>query len=769
MVALLYIVTAAILLALAHRHVTPLTRGAALALLLLPLCFTVRAVLTDRIYAPVEMAYIAQPLRDLRSQLGVSEPHNPTLSDVAFQMLPWREATRRSLAKGEWPLLNRFQLCGDVLAGSAQPAVYSPFTLIACLLPAPLSFTYTGVITLFLAGLGAFLFARELGCSSEASMVAATGWMFSGPLASQLLWPQGFAWMLLPLILAATHRIVRAPDGHSVALLTTALSLEVLAGHPESLLHVTAIGALYGVCELLRTGFPRRAIVAALISGALAVGLTAIYLLPFLDAVSQTFDYAMRTQVYAHIPLPVPAGYVRDVLLGNSFPWLLTPATRLPVDMATGSIIVALAFYSLIFVRARRTWFFAGLFVVALLVGAKVWPLAHLMHRIPLFSQTLNERIATAAALSLSMLAAFAVDRLEPKRLAASCVAVLAIDSVVALAIPTPQAGLPRLYADLIPLLIAAILLVMPLPSRAVIVSLFTLLVIQRIVADGSNVPVNDPRIAYPRLALFRPLDGIREPFRIGGTGSALLPNMATMYGLEDVRGHTPITFRPMFETFPLWSTTGAGQFHSIPDLTKPILSMMNLRFAVIGISEPLPAGWREVSRQLESRLLENEHVLPRAFIPRNVRLGTDPQSEVNEMAGQADFAERAWLRVDEPPHDRFNGSGAVSVARQNNGLHIDVVKEGDGFLVISESGWRGWRAYVDGQRVTAHRANHAFLAVFVPNGRHTVDLRYLPQSFVIGRLSSAATIALIAFWAVVRRRPSALYSTVTLLARFRG
>lgn len=754
-VALLYIITAAILLALAHRHVTPLTRGAALALVLLPLCFTGRAVLTDRIYAPVEMAYIAQPLRDLRPQLGVSEPHNPTLSDVAFQMVPWREATRRSLANGEWPLLNRFQLCGDVLGGGAQPAVYSPFTLIACLLPAPLSFTYTGVITLFLAGLGPFLFARELGCSSEASMVAATAWMFSGPIASQLLWPQGFAWMLLPLILLATHRIVRAPDAHSVALLTTALSLEVLAGHPESLLHVTAIGAVYGICELLRTGFPRRAIVAALISGALAVGLTAVYLLPFLDAVSQTRDYAMRTQVYAHIPLPVPAGYVRDVLLGNPFPWLLTPATRLPVDTATGSIIVALAIYSVIFVRARRTWFFVGLFGVALLVGAKVWPLAHLMHRIPLFGQTLNERMASAAALSLSMLAAFAVDRLEPKRLAASCVVVLAIYSVVALTIPTPPAGRQRLYADLIPLGVAAILLVVRLPSRAVIVSLFALLLIQRIVADGSNVPVNDPGIVYPRLALFRPLEGIREPFRVGGTGSALLPNTATMYGLEDVRGHTPITFEPILETFPLWSTTGAGQFHSIPDLTRPILSMLNLRFAVTGIAEPVPAGWREVSRQLDSRLLENEHVLPRAFIPRNVRLGTDPHSEVNEMAAESDFAERAWLQINEPAHDRFNGGGAVSVARRSNGLHIDVVKDGDGFLVISELGWRGWRAYVDRRRVTAHRANHAFMAVFVPNGRHTVDVRYLPASFVIGRLISAATIALIAFFAIARRRMS--------------
>ena len=667
-------------------------------------------------------------------------------------MLPWREATRRAIANGEWPLLNRFQLCGDVLAGAAQPAVYSPFTLIACLLPSPLSFTYTGVITVFLAGLAAFLFARELGCSSEASMFAATGWMFSGPIALQLLWPQGFAWMLLPFVLLATHRIVRAPDRRAVALLTVALSLEVLAGHPETLLHVTAIGAVYGVCELFRAGFRPRPIVAAVAGGLLALALTAIYLLPFLDAVSQTRDYAMRTQVYARIPLRVPDGYVHDVLLGDLFPWLRSATRGLPEDVAVGSIIVALAIYSVTFVRARRTWFFVAMFGIALLVGAKAWPFAQMLHAVPLFSRSLNERMATAGALSLSMLAAFAVDRLAATRLALACLALLGLYAVVTIVIPTPAAGLPRLVADLIPLAIATLIVLIRMPHRAAIVSLFALILIQRIVADGSLVPVNDPRISYPRLALFRPLERVGEPFRVGGTGTALLPNTATMYGLEDVRAHTPITFEPILETFPLWSTIGAGQFHSIPNLERPILSMLNLRFAVTNVADPIPAGWHEVSRELRSHLLENERVLPRAFVPRNVRLGTPPQDEVNEMANETDFANLAWLRVDERPHDRVNGGGTTSTKTHDNGLLVDVSKDGDGFVVISELAWRGWRAYVDGQRVTTLRANHAFLAVFVPNGRHTIDLRYLPESFVIGRIISFATIALLLAFAVARR-----------------
>ena len=139
--AVLYAATAIVLLWLADRYVLPISRGAAIALLLLPLVFTGRAVLTGRVYAPVEMPYMTRPLYDYRAALHVPPTHNPTLADIAFQMIPWREATRNALAHGEWPLLHRSIASGDVLAASMQPAVYSPFTWIACLVPAAESFS----------------------------------------------------------------------------------------------------------------------------------------------------------------------------------------------------------------------------------------------------------------------------------------------------------------------------------------------------------------------------------------------------------------------------------------------------------------------------------------------------------------------------------------------------------------------------------------------------------------------------------------------------
>jgi len=72
---------------------------------------------------------------------------------------------------------------------------------------------------------------------------------------------------------------------------------------------------------------------------------------------------------------------------------------------------------------------------------------------------------------------------------------------------------------------------------------------------------------------------------------------------------------------------------------------------------------------------------------------------------------------------------------------------------VLSQTAWKGWRAYVDGKRVEWHFANHAFLGVHVPAGHHRVRFIYLPESFTRGRNISLATLIALALWVALRRR----------------
>jgi hypothetical protein len=295
LVLVLYLLTAIALMASWDRSIAPVPRFAALVMVLLPLLFTGRAMLTNRIYAPVDVAFAAEPLRDYARDFGVATPHNAQLSDLHSQIIPWQRAVRHSLANGEWPLWNPFILCGDILAAAAQPAVYDPFQWVAMLIPLADAFTFGATLTFFLAGFFTWTFARALGISDTAAFVAAAGFMFCGMLAFFVGWPLGRAWAYLPLVLFATRRVIHE---EKPALLTIAFVLLIVAGHPESVLHVTFVGALYGAFELARV---RRAkpLLFAIASGVIALLLTAVYLLPFFEAVPQTLEHHIRHELYA--------------------------------------------------------------------------------------------------------------------------------------------------------------------------------------------------------------------------------------------------------------------------------------------------------------------------------------------------------------------------------------------------------------------------------------------------------------------------------------
>lgn len=386
----LYSVTALALLLLSHRFIRPISRIAAIVLFLLPFVFTGYALLTSRVYGPVDQPYSSHPLNWMKVTYGLGEAHNPQLSDLYAQMIPWRKAVQWSLAHGEWPLWNPFILSGDILAQSAQPASYSPLTLLALLLPVPLGLTFSAAIAHFLAAFGAFLFAREIGCRDSSSLIAAAGWTFATSIVFYILWPLGVAWIWLPFVLLG---ICRA----SLPILTAAFTMLLLSGHPETALHVVFLGGAYALLQR-----SRRVILNAVIAGLLALALSAIFILPILEAAPQTMEYATRTGPFADTPRGVPMEEV---------------GKRLAAEIrAACSVILILAIYAIWRVRRAETWFFAGLAVFGLLAHAEWKPLARALQALPLFDAALNERFAFGAAFAFAVLAAMGVEELAKVR-----------------------------------------------------------------------------------------------------------------------------------------------------------------------------------------------------------------------------------------------------------------------------------------------------------------------------------------------------------------
>jgi hypothetical protein len=772
---LIYSLTAALLLWLVHRFVCRLSWPALAFLFLLPFLFVGHALVANRVYAPVDKPFMSEPLSVVKGEHGIGgEPHNPVTADIFAQMIPWRHVVRESFARGEWPLWNPYILSGDILAAAAQPAPYSPFTWIAILLPAAISFTFTAAITFLVAAVCAYAFARELGCGEWAAAVGAVGWTYSAGMALYVLWPLGLCWALFPLVLLGTRRAIHDPSVRSWALLTIAFTLLILAGHGESALHIVALGAAYGVFELVcvRRNV-LRAIAAAVAAGVVALLVCAIYLLPHAEAIPQTAEYAFRNVWKANARFDTTPQVLASVAT-DVFPflhvrrWIEPPIPGIKAETpAIGSIILALAIYAVWRVRSKTTWFFAAIALLCLAAHAAWKPVAVLLHTLPLFDITLNERLAFGAAFFLAMLAALGVERVEEARRRRA-----PLDAAITLAIvllvlaagtfwithtftldPGPRDwGKYSIHAELALLAAATIGVLAP---RRPVPWLLALLLVQRAITEGGvhkSFPAKD---AYPHMAIFDAMKNVREPFRIVGQGWALIPATSALYGLEDVRGYEAMTFAPYMETYRLWSVPQTVFFNRVDDLSKPFLSLLNVRFAFAHESIPPPPGWRLAAKQGEAVLYENANALERAFVPHTVKLGMPGSLAINEMALATDFRERAWLETPGNVNERANGPGRVTIKRARRGYELDATMEGDGWIVVSICDWKGWRAYIDGRRVKTQRANAAFISIHTPAGRHRVRLVYWPGSFVTGRPITLVTLVAVLVFALIRKRAS--------------
>ena len=764
----LYAATASVIVWLVHRFVRPLRLAAAIVIAVLPLAIVGYALITDSVYGPIDYPYQAEPLKALKPLYGIGEAHNASATDIYAQFLPWRRAVQLAIGRGEWPLWNPYNHCGHLMAASLQSAPYSPFTLLAILLPAAVSFSYTAAISLFLAALGAYLFARELDCGELASLVAAAGWAFAAITVLYSLTPMGMTTSLAPMVLLATRRVVWDPGVASAGLLTMVLALSLLIGHPESVFLNVAVAIAYAVLELIRRRVaPWRSLATAFAAGVVALLLCAIQLLPFFEAMPQSGEYEFKEVIWAASERALPADRALASLATDLFPYLqvrrwVKPAYGLTgAETATaGSIILALAIYAVWRRRSPETWFFAAIAVFCTAAGNRWSLVVDFLQSLPVVDIVHHERLNFQAALALAVLAALGVEHMIRRsdfRAAAvtlaSVLVALAAGTVwlqrnVVLAIDPADWGTYKVFAELFFLGIAAL---WPRPRM-----LLALIVMQRVMSEGGTFKTFPAEAAYPRLAMLEPLKNVREPFRVVGASFALPPETNVYYGLEDPRGFEALTLGAFVHTWKLWCVHQPVWFNRVDDLSRPFLSFLNVRYAITSEAWPVPDGWNRVGGQRGAALLENTRVIERIFVPRRVWVGDEtPQQIAERMLAATDFREQAWITDrGAATHERDNGPGTIALkSRRLGGEYVfDANMQRDGWVVLSDGAWPGWRAYLDGRRVRMQRANAAFLAVYVPGGRHSLRVVYLPDSFVRGRAVTLFTIAGITVFLVWRR-----------------
>ncbi len=103
--------------------------------------------------------------------------------------------------------------------------------------------------------------------------------------------------------------------------------------------------------------------------------------------------------------------------------------------------------------------------------------------------------------------------------------------------------------------------------------------------------------------------------------------------------------------------------------------------------------------------------------------------------------------------YENFDDNHTISFESIKNGnIKMQVSSDSGGYLVLSESYYPGWKAYVDGVETVVYRTNNILNGIVVPRGIHAVEFNFLPNSWVYSFIFSLASLFLFV-WLLISRK----------------
>jgi hypothetical protein len=154
-------------------------------------------------------------------------------------------------------------------------------------------------------------------------------------------------------------------------------------------------------------------------------------------------------------------------------------------------------------------------------------------------------------------------------------------------------------------------------------------------------------------------------------------------------------------------------------------------------------AGVRPIYEGRDGRVYEITGALPRAWVVGAQRVVPNEAAALGTVTSPEFDARRTAVteqHIDNTPvtaPSTPRAGTAVVTRDEPETVTVRVTASRRGLLVLSDTWFPGWKTTVDGHDASLHRVNYVMRGVPLPAGRHTVEFRYEPLSWTIGRLSS--------------------------------
>ena len=258
----------------------------------------------------------------------------------------------------------------------------------------------------------------------------------------------------------------------------------------------------------------------------------------------------------------------------------------------------------------------------------------------------------------------------------------------------------------------------------------------------------------------------IGEPTSVNILKEKSLPSINLLFQLYDIWGIDVIRVERVDDLYKAFTNTPSISATHLIDLygVKYITSVTPLKeknkFELIYARlEGLEGKREDLLKENTIKLYRNRSPLPRAWLVKDYKV-MDSGAMLSRMTGR-DFRPGREVLLEEdpkwinPPTPAFTkgGLGGLNVgepsvpacgrqglpqkvefiSESNNRLALQVGVAEDSLLVLSDTYYPGWKAFVDGEKTKIYRADYTFRAISLNAGAHRVEFVYDPISFKLG------------------------------------
>jgi hypothetical protein len=710
------------------------------------------------------------------------------IGDTIDYFYPFNLFSAQQIRQWTVPLWNPFVMAGMPFQAEPQTALFYPLHALYYLLATPTAWSLALILRMWLAAMFMTLLMRSVGATKTGAVIAGIAFAFGGFVVAWQGAVMGDAVIWLPLICYSVRRLHLDMSRRSLALAAFAFAMPVLAGHPETAIHLTLTGIL---AAALLWAFPddsnravqNRFLVFFGLAGFIAIGLGAVQLLPTLEWVQQSgrnVNDVWGGRLAWHQAL----GFLsRDALRGPNSAGIFVPNAMGYVGMLT----LLAASLAPLHRSSRYVIWFAGIVFIGVVVTFGVEPLRSIINQTPLFKGLKNERLVLLIDFGLAALAGLGISALQEttanqprqKRLlpwllvgAGFTAAMLAVHQLqLATQFKVEVMRRPSFSHTL---LLAALIVVVWKLLRTQRARFFPFVACALLIFDLGTFAYGYTAFTWPD-EVFPPAPAFdflkqrsaEETFRMAPIGLPQPLNSGIAYGLESLTGFEAAV-PPALQRFTLDLTEDyPARFILVG--AKVLASqdrrfdMLNTKYLVVTRAAPeyelflqQPARFAEVFKRETIAVFENKTALPRAFIvgAGGVRVIQDGRQQL-EAIKHLNFNPLQEVVVDalpaelSEPQSKEEFAGRVEIiSRDVNSYRFRVEASAPGIIVVSQNFYPGWNATIEGRPVSVFPANHALTGIAVPAGSHEMHFEFESPALRLG--ASVSLISLLAFGVLV-------------------